>query len=62
MKATVDSTKCSGYGVCADEAPELFQLDEWGYAEVTGDGTVSDEDTARRAADNCPECAIILHD
>lgn len=64
MKATVDSTKCNGYGTCGDEAPTVFQLDEWGYAGVIGDGTVADtdKDAACKAAEGCPERAITLHD
>jgi len=62
MKAFVDATKCNGYGTCAELAPTLFQLDEWGYASVAGDGEVTDEAAARKAAADCPECAITLKD
>lgn len=27
----VDPVACDGYGHCAEVAPELFSLDEWGY-------------------------------
>lgn len=64
MRAQVDATKCEGYGTCADHCPSLFQLDEWGYAAVVGDGTVAegDEDQARAAAADCPEHAITIED
>ncbi|MEV7005067.1 ferredoxin [Streptosporangium sp. NPDC051022] len=62
MKAFVDATKCNGYGTCAELAPTLIQLDDWGYASVIGDGTVTDEATARAAAASCPECAITFQD
>jgi ferredoxin len=62
MKATVDATVCNAYGTCAEHCPSVFTLDEWGYAAVTGDGTVppGDEDAARAAAADCPEKAITL--
>lgn len=64
MKATVDATKCSGYGTCADTCPSVFDIDEWGYAAVVGDGTVPDDDAdkAKAAGAGCPEQAISLHD
>lgn len=64
MKANVDATKCEAYGVCVDHCPSVFQLDEWGYASVIGDGSVADGDqaAAREAAAACPENAISLAD
>ncbi len=62
MRAHVDATKCSGYGACEDHCPSVFQLDEWGYAAVTGDGTVpaGDEERVRTAMADCPENAITI--
>jgi ferredoxin len=62
MQARVDATRCSGYGNCADTCPSVFELDEWGYAAVTGDGTVpeADAELARAAAAGCPEQAITI--
>lgn len=64
MKAVVDATKCSGYGNCADVCPSVFDIDDWGYASVLGDGTVpeDDEDSAREAEAACPEKAIAIQD
>jgi ferredoxin len=64
MKATVDATKCEAYGACAERCPSVFQLDEWGYASVIGDGTVpeADEQCAIDAADACPEQAIVIEE
>jgi ferredoxin len=63
MKAFVDSTRCSGYGTCADHCPSVFSLDEWGYAaaitDVVPDGV---EDQVRAAAQDCPENAIRFED
>lgn len=62
MKARVDATKCSGYGSCAETCPEVFDLDEWGYAAVLGDGTVPEgaAATVRAAEAGCPEQAISI--
>lgn len=62
MKVRFDATKCSGFGACADVYPSVFRIDEFGYAQVIGDGTVSpdDEAAAREAARRCPERAIVI--
>lgn len=64
MKVHVDSTRCSGYGACAELCPSVFTLDEWGYSQVAGDGQVSpaDEQAARAAVVACPEDAISAED
>jgi ferredoxin len=64
MKAIVDATKCEAYGACVERCPSVFQLDEWGYASVIGDGTVpaGDEANVRAASAACPEAAIALID
>jgi ferredoxin len=58
----VDATRCSGYGSCAETCPSVFDLDEWGYAAVVGDGTVpeADAELARAAETGCPEQAITV--
>jgi ferredoxin len=61
MKAVVDRGKCCGYGLCAETCPEIYHLDECGFA-------YSDETTippelelkAQRGAGSCPERAITL--
>lgn len=61
MQLKIDSTKCDGFGPCADAAPELFRLDERGHAELRRRGTIApdEEDLARRATDACPVGAIM---
>jgi ferredoxin len=63
MKARVDPAKCNGYTLCNQLAPEIFKLDEWGYAFADG-GEVHphNEQQAREAAKACPENAILLED
>ncbi len=60
MKVRVDATLCQGHNRCYALAPDLFELDEEGFARAAGDGTVPPgrEDGAELAADNCPEMAV----
>lgn len=60
MKISVDSSLCEGYGNCARIAPELFELDDAGYSQVTNGGDVppEGETAARHAVDDCPMSAI----
>jgi ferredoxin len=61
MKLTIDTTKCSGHARCYAVAPEVFDLDDSGYA-VPVDREVSeplDEDVAAGIA-ACPERAIFV--
>lgn len=64
MKVQVDSTKCEAYGTCAGEAPNLFELDDFGYATAVGAGLVpgGDEQIARDAVAACPVAAIRVLD
>ena len=64
MKVRVDPTLCQGHNRCFALAPDLFQLDETGFASAVGDGTVPPgrEDAAQLAVDNCPESAVLIDD
>ena len=64
MKVQLKQSLCDGFGTCAVHAPEVFLLDEWGYASVAGDGTVAPEaeDRVRRAIIDCPVHAIVAID
>jgi len=57
----VDPTACAGHGLCAELAPELVGLDEWGYP-IMPDRPVPRplERTARRAVTDCPALALAL--
>lgn len=61
MKVKLDRTLCDGFGTCAMHAPELFTLDDWGYASLAGTGEVApdSEAGARRAIFDCPVHAIL---
>ncbi len=60
MRVHVDSEKCQGHNRCYAIAPELFDVDDLGYATELNDGVVPEglQDKARSAAANCPEFAI----
>ncbi|HEX6312611.1 MAG TPA: ferredoxin [Acidimicrobiia bacterium] len=62
MRVHVDPDKCQGHNRCYALAPELFDIDDYGYASERNDGVVPDglEDKARLAVANCPEYAISI--
>ncbi|MGI9642124.1 MAG: ferredoxin [Acidimicrobiia bacterium] len=62
MKIRYDRSLCQGHNRCYMLAPELFDVDDDGYAvlKVTGDVPAELEDKAQPCADNCPEYAIEL--
>jgi ferredoxin len=62
MRVHVDPEKCEGHNRCYALAPELFDIDEYGYASEKNDGVVPAEleEKARLAVANCPEFAITV--
>jgi ferredoxin len=64
VKATIDSAKCMGHGMCYSLAPNVFTDDDEGYGHVIGDGDVpqGNVEDARTGAANCPESAISVTD
>ncbi len=59
----VDPTACDGIGLCALRAPDVVELDRWGYpvlggGDLEGRGLVQ----ARRAVRACPRHALWLVD
>lgn len=62
MTIRVDSEKCQGHNRCYALAPELFDVDDYGYATELNDGAVPAEleDKAELALANCPEHAITI--
>ena len=65
MRVQIDSDKCQGHNRCYVLAPELFDVDDYGYATASNDGAVPPEmaEKARLAVANCPEHAIeVLED
>ena len=64
MKVRVDPEKCQGHNRCYSLAPELFVVDDYGYASEAEDGIVPPEleEKAKLAQANCAEHAVIIED
>ena len=64
MHISLDTEACQGHNRCYLLAPEVFDVDDEGYAVLRIDGEVPPEleEKARLAADNCPEYAITVED
>ena len=61
MKAVIDLTTCSGNARCYATDPELFQIDDSGYAlRPEFEVPAGAEETARQGAAACPERAITV--
>jgi ferredoxin len=62
MKVQVDSSKCQGHNRCMIFAPDVFEVDDYGFASAQNGGVVPAElaESARTAAANCPELAILI--
>ncbi|MFJ1456253.1 ferredoxin [Nocardia wallacei] len=61
MKVTIDDDRCRGHGVCLGLCPEVFELTDYGYAEVTvTDVPEQYEQAVRDAEQACPERAIVI--
>ncbi len=62
MKVAIAAERCQGHNRCCLVAPELFEADDEGNAQVRGDGVVPAglEPKARLAVANCPEHAVRL--
>jgi ferredoxin len=59
VRINVDPQRCQGHALCAATAPDLFDLDEHGYAIVADEFGPDDHTTAAEAAAAaCPEQAI----
>lgn len=60
VRVHVDLDRCQGHNRCYAIAPDLFDVDDLGFAHEVGDGTVPTdlEEQARLAVANCPEFAI----
>lgn len=62
MKIHFDRDACQGHNRCYLLAPELFDVDDEGYAvlRIEGDVPPELEGKAQLCVDNCPEYAITL--
>jgi ferredoxin len=61
VKALIDVNKCTGHARCFATDPELYQIDDSGYALRTEfEVPQGAEEAAREGAAACPERAITL--
>jgi len=61
VKVIIDTGTCSGHARCAATAPDVFELDDSGYAlPLDGEVRAGLEDRAREGAWACPERAITV--
>ena len=59
MALIIDTTRCQGHGRCALINPDLFEVNDDGYAVVLDPAPTGDAKAdADRAIGNCPEQAI----
>ncbi|HEU5066497.1 MAG TPA: ferredoxin [Gaiellaceae bacterium] len=57
-KIEIDRSLCSGFGTCAELAPEIFELDAGGTASFRRGQ--SDDPAVLEAASACPMAAITV--
>lgn len=58
MKARIDRDGCIGCGVCVGVCDEVYRMADDGKAEVYGELTELNIQTANQAADQCPVSVI----
>jgi ferredoxin len=60
-RLVVNPIRCDAYGYCAERAPQLITLDQWGYP-IIADGPVPENllDAAERVVKECPRQALRL--
>lgn len=61
MKIEVHASRCTGHARCYAFAPEVYDLDDNGYCDVSQLQVSNElEQAARQGADACPERAIVI--
>jgi ferredoxin len=60
LKVVVHREKCVGYGICAEICPDVFKLDESGFAYVEGEVSGELQEAVDEACESCPEEAITV--
>jgi ferredoxin len=61
VRVIADYDRCEGHGLCEEQAPEIFQLDDEGDLVHRFDGQevpAEHAEAARRAAGVCPVAAL----
>lgn len=61
MRIIADHDRCEGHGLCVEQAPEVFDLDDDGelvHRFADADVPADLQDAAARAVDSCPVAAL----
>ena len=62
MRVFVDRDRCCGYTVCAEISPEVYKIDDQGFAYVDLEVVPPElREAAREGAEACPEAAILIN-
>ncbi len=62
MRVTVDEDTCIGCGLCVEECPEVFEMND-DQVRVKADEVPEDVmESCKEAAENCPVEAIQMED
>ncbi len=63
MKVWIDRDLCTGDAICADEVPDVFDMDDEGLAFVKpGMEFAGDREDVQRMVDECPAGAIFVEE
>ena len=64
FRLRVDPVLCDGFGHCHELAPDLVDVDEWGYPILRGEVTSLHDrsalHSARLAVRGCPRQALVI--
>jgi ferredoxin len=61
VRITIDPNRCTGHAKCWGALPQIYELDDEGFATVTVDEVPTElEDQVRLTVNNCPERAISI--
>ena len=59
-RIVIDRSLCSGFGACAELAPEIFEVDDGGLVSLRVGS--SEDPNVLDAAAACPMAAIFVHE
>jgi ferredoxin len=63
MKVNVDTSKCSGIGLCEVAAPAVFEVGDDGQAQaVTPEPAEDERPQVEEAVNNCPTGALSIQE
>ncbi len=62
MKVRVDPDLCTGCGLCTDQVPEVFEMEDDIAKVVVDEVPIEMEEACRLAAEECPVEAITVEE